>query len=55
MNATMRTFVWGTIPVGAAIGGWLGQLIGPNATIACGGVLTCAAALWILPLRETSV
>lgn len=54
MNATMRTFVWGTIPVGAAIGGWLGQLIGPSATIACGGVLTCAAALWILPLRETS-
>jgi len=52
MNATMRTFVWGTMPLGSMIGGWLGTLIGVQATIACGALLTIVAALWILPLRE---
>jgi hypothetical protein len=28
MNATMRLIVWGTIPVGALIGGVLGNLVG---------------------------
>jgi hypothetical protein len=28
MNATMRTIVWGTIPVGSALGGILGQWVG---------------------------
>jgi MFS family permease len=28
MNATMRFIVWGTMPIGAVIGGWLGGTIG---------------------------
>jgi hypothetical protein len=28
MNATMRLIVWGTIPVGALVGGFLGATIG---------------------------
>ena len=54
MNATMRTFVWAAVPLGSMIGGWLGTIIGIQTTIACGGLLTCAAALWVLPLREQS-
>ncbi|HEX5040376.1 MAG TPA: MFS transporter [Candidatus Limnocylindria bacterium] len=33
MNATMRLIVWGTIPIGALIGGILGATIGPYATL----------------------
>jgi MFS family permease len=51
MNATMRTFVWGTMPLGSIIGGWLGALAGVPTTIACGALVSCLAALWILPLR----
>lgn len=52
MNATMRTFVWGTMPVGALVGGYLGGLIGIPATIAIGAALCGLAALWLIPLRE---
>lgn len=52
MNATMRTFVWGTLPLGSIAGGWLGTVAGVQTTIAIGGLLACAAAVWILPLRS---
>jgi MFS family permease len=52
MNATMRTFVWGTMPLGSIIGGWFGTLMGVQWTIVCGAVLASVAALWVLPLRE---
>jgi len=48
MNATMRTIVWGTIPVGSFIGGILGTQIGVVATIMIGGVVYVLAAAWIL-------
>jgi len=47
MNATMRTIVWGTIPLGAFIGGILGTSIGLVQTIALGGILSTLAASWI--------
>jgi MFS family permease len=47
MNATMRTIVWGTIPLGAFIGGILGTSIGLVQTIVLGGIVSVAAALWI--------
>ena len=47
MNATMRTIVWGTIPVGAFMGGILGTSIGLVQTIVIGGIVSVAAALWI--------
>jgi len=58
MNATMRTIVWGTIPVGSFIGGILGTQIGVVATIMIGGVVYVLAAAWILlgpviSLKET--
>jgi MFS family permease len=48
MNATMRTIVWGTIPIGAFIGGILGTAIGLVQTIVVGGVVSLLAALWIV-------
>lgn len=52
MNATMRTFVWATMPIGSLAGGYLGTSIGVPATIACGALLSCAATLLVMPLRE---
>lgn len=52
MNATMRTFVWGTLPLGALAGGWLGASLGVPAAIAIGAFLSGCSALWLLPLRE---
>lgn len=53
MNATMRTIVWGTIPVGAFIGGVLGSTIGVVPTIFIGAGIEVLAGLWILsgPVR----
>ena len=38
MNATMRFIVWGTIPVGAITGGFLGGIIGLHNTIWVGAI-----------------
>src|SRR5208282_6902295 len=50
MNATMRVIVWGTIPVGAFVGGYLGSLpsFGVVDTIVLGGIIAGLATLWIL-------
>ncbi|MBA3877903.1 MAG: MFS transporter, partial [Anaerolinea sp.] len=38
MNATMRFIVWGTIPVGSIVGGFLGGIIGLHNTIWVGAI-----------------
>ena len=38
MNATMRFIVWGTIPIGATVGGFLGGIIGLHQTIWIGAI-----------------
>jgi MFS family permease len=48
MNATMRTIVWGTIPIGSIIGGILGEAIGIVDTLYVGAIVSGMAALWIL-------
>jgi MFS family permease len=47
MNATMRWFVWGTIPIGSLIGGIIGETLGLRAAILVGGV---GATLAFIPL-----
>ncbi len=54
MNASMRFLVWGTMPIGALIGGFLGDQIGLRNTLwvsAIGGFLSF---LWVLfsPVRN---
>ena len=53
MNATMRTIVWGTIPIGSVVGGILGTVVGVVPTIVAGGFISMLAAGWILagPIR----
>ncbi len=54
MNATMRFIVWGTIPVGTLLGGFLGGVIGLHATIwvgAIGGIFSFVPLLFS-PLRS---
>jgi MFS family permease len=54
MNATMRFLVWGTIPVGAFLGGVLGQAIGVRQTLfvaAVGGTLAFLP-VFFSPLRN---
>lgn len=33
MNASVRFLVWGTMPIGGLLGGWLGHTLGPLATL----------------------
>ncbi|MBI3859397.1 MAG: MFS transporter [Thaumarchaeota archaeon] len=53
MNATMRTLVWGTLPIGSLLGGASGDLIGTQETIGLMAALGSLAFLWILfsPVR----
>ena len=52
MNATMRFIVWGTIPLGAIIGGALGGIIGLHETIWIGAI---GSLLAFLPVALSSV
>jgi hypothetical protein len=38
MNATMRWFVWGTMPIGSLIGGVLGTSLGLRETLLIAGI-----------------
>jgi MFS family permease len=54
MNATMRFFVWGTIPLGTFLGGVLGSVIGVRQTLfvaAVGGVIP-VLPVFFSPLRR---
>jgi MFS family permease len=53
MNATMRFIVWGTLPVGALIGGVLGGIIGLRPTLIVGVIIQSGAFLWVFfsPVR----
>ncbi len=54
MNATMRTIVWGTIPLGGLLGGGVGALIGTRETMGLMALLGSLAFLWVLlsPIRK---
>jgi MFS family permease len=57
MNASMRFIVWGTIPIGALLGGALGQVFGLWPTIAAMVLAEMLAPAWVLfsPVRELKV
>jgi predicted MFS family arabinose efflux permease len=54
MNATLRTVVWGTLPIGTLAGGALGSTIGIVPTLVAGAVVSALAVLPLLtrPIRE---
>lgn len=53
MNATMRWFVWGTIPIGGLLGGVLGSVLGVREAILIGALGEMASILPVLfsPVR----
>src|SRR5918992_707518 len=48
MNSVMRFIVWGTIPIGALVGGALGSWLGLRETIVVGGIRGSLSILWIV-------
>ncbi|PSL56370.1 putative MFS family arabinose efflux permease [Saccharothrix carnea] len=54
MNASIRFVVWGSMPLGALVGGVLGGGIGITATLALGMALQATSVLWVVlsPLRK---
>jgi MFS family permease len=54
MNATMRFIVWGTIPIGSILGGFLATAIGVHQTIYIGTILGTLSFLPVLlsPVRN---
>jgi MFS family permease len=54
MNATMRFIVWGTMPIGALLGGFLGEVIGLRGTLVVAAVGALLTPLWVLlsPVRR---
>jgi MFS family permease len=54
MNSVMRFIVWGTIPLGALIGGVLASKIGVKETLIVGGIGCCLPFLPVLfsPVRD---
>jgi MFS family permease len=54
MNAAVRWIVWGTMPLGALIGGGLGTAIGVRPTLWIGLIGSWAAGFWVYfsPLRR---
>jgi MFS family permease len=57
MNASMRFLVWGTIPIGALLGGALGQAFGLWPTIMAMVIGELLAPAWVLfsPVRQLRV
>lgn len=53
LNATMRTIVWGTLPLGGLAGGILGETFGLRQAILIAAIGGCFAFLWVLlsPVR----
>ena len=57
MNASMRFIVWGTIPIGALLGGGLAQVFGLSLTIVAMVLCGLAAPAWLVfsPVRRLRV
>ncbi len=53
MNATVRTVIWGTMPIGAFLGGVIGSTYGLVTAMYIGIVVSVLAGFWILlgPIR----
>lgn len=54
MNASMRFVVWGTMPIGSVIGGFLGEIIGLRPTLYVAAIGGTLAFLWVYlsPVRK---
>jgi MFS family permease len=53
MNASIRTVVWGVIPVGNILGGAIAEMVGVRETVVLMAALTMLSPLWVIfsPVR----
>ena len=56
LNATVRFIVWGTMPMGSLMGGFLGEFIGLRPTLFVGAIGALLSFLWVFlsPVRTLS-
>ncbi|MGW4407435.1 MFS transporter [Nonomuraea sp. NPDC004702] len=52
MNATVRFFVWGTLPIGGLLAGWLGARFGIAAAMGIGAVASFLTVLPVAGIRK---
>ncbi len=54
MNASYRTLGYGVMPIGALLGGIIGEMLGLRAALAVGAVGIACAPLWVVfsPVRR---
>ncbi|WP_448630143.1 hypothetical protein [Cellulomonas soli] len=54
MNASVRFLVWGTMPIGGLLGGWLGSTLGPVPTlwVSAAGIALAALPVVLSPLAR---
>lgn len=55
MNATIRFIIWGTIPIGAFLGGFLGEKIGIRNTLLVAAIGSILSSIPILLSKNTSL
>lgn len=55
MNATIRFIIWGTVPIGAFLGGWLGENIGIRNTLFIAAIGSILSSIPILLSKNTSL
>ena len=55
MNATIRFIIWGTIPIGAFLGGFLGEKIGIRNTLLVASIGSIVSSVPILLSKNTSL
>ncbi|WP_351236238.1 hypothetical protein [Streptomyces sp. NPDC002133] len=51
VNATMRTLVWGVIPLGGVVASAMSSLLPVSSVVVIGAVLACTAWLWLVGLH----
>jgi predicted MFS family arabinose efflux permease len=54
MNASIRTLVWGIIPIGSILGGIVADVIGVRETVVLMALLGILAPVWVIfsPVRK---
>ncbi|NGY89165.1 MFS transporter [Bacillus megaterium] len=55
MNASIRTFMWGATPLGAILGGFIGDKVGMTIAFIVGGIFILIGMLFILFSKVSKV
>jgi hypothetical protein len=55
VNASYRLLAWGTMPLGAALGGVIGELVGVHAVFLVAGAMTALLVTGRLVITEQAI